>query len=281
MKLGYNTNGLACHRWQQALELLAETGYRAVALTLDHHLLDPYSADLAHQLLEVRRTLDRLQLSVVVETGARFLLNPKVKHDPTLLSPTPEERNCRIDFLIRSLDIAAELRAEALSFWSGSLRENIPENAAFDRLVEAIQPVLSRAESKNVPLAFEPEPGMFIDTMTRYARLKERLPSPLFGLTLDVGHLHCLNDGPIPDQIRHWKKLLWNVHIEDMLPGVHEHLRFGHGSIDFPPIINALKSINYHGCLNVELSRHSHIAPETLRESYSFLSPLLNAPAKK
>ncbi|MCA9094986.1 MAG: sugar phosphate isomerase/epimerase, partial [Planctomycetaceae bacterium] len=109
MKLGYNTNGLACHRWQQALELLAETGYRAVALTLDHHLLDPYSTDLAHQLGEVRRTLDRLQLSVVVETGARFLLNPKVKHDPTLLSPTPEQRNLRVDFLIRSLDIAAEL----------------------------------------------------------------------------------------------------------------------------------------------------------------------------
>ncbi len=112
--------------------------------------------------------------------------------------------------------------------------------------------------------------------MARYSRLKDRLASPIFGLTLDVGHLHCLNDGPIPDRIVEWRDWLWNVHIEDMLPGIHEHLRFGEGSIDFPPVISALKSIDYRGCLNVELSRHSHIAPQVLRESHEFLSRLLH-----
>ena len=36
MLLGYNTNGLAFHRWQDGLELLAEIGYRAVGITVDH-----------------------------------------------------------------------------------------------------------------------------------------------------------------------------------------------------------------------------------------------------
>ena len=121
MKLGFNTNGLACHRTQEGLSLLAETGYRAVALTLDHHLLDPYSKNLSREMDETRSLLRRLDLAVVVETGARFLLNPRVKHDPTLLSPTPEERARRVDFLVRSIDIACELEAEALSFWSGAL----------------------------------------------------------------------------------------------------------------------------------------------------------------
>lgn len=275
MKLGFNTNGLGCHRWQEGLALLAETGYQAVALTLDHSLLDPYSPNLSRDLREAKRLLTELNLAVVIETGARYLLNPRVKHDPTLLSPTEVERARRIDFLNRSIDIAAELNAEAVSFWSGTLKEEISEDEAFDRLVDACRPVIAHAESQSVRLAFEPEPGMFIDTMDRYARLKDQLSSPFFGLTLDVGHVHCLSDGSISEQIRRWSEWLWNVHIEDMLPGVHDHLRFGQGDIDFPPVIEALKAISYSGCLNVELSRHSHMAPEVVRESFDFLSPLL------
>src|SRR6185312_13336299 len=46
MLLGYNTNGLAFHRWDDALRLLADVGYESVAVTLDHHCLDPFSEDL-------------------------------------------------------------------------------------------------------------------------------------------------------------------------------------------------------------------------------------------
>ena len=35
MKLGYNTNGLCNHRLIDAIHLLADEGYRSVAITLD------------------------------------------------------------------------------------------------------------------------------------------------------------------------------------------------------------------------------------------------------
>ena len=43
---GYNTNGFAHHRLEDAIEVLAETGYKSVALTLDHHSLNPFAPDL-------------------------------------------------------------------------------------------------------------------------------------------------------------------------------------------------------------------------------------------
>jgi sugar phosphate isomerase/epimerase len=64
---------------------------------------------------------------------------------------------------------------------------------------------------------------------------------------------------------------LVNVQIDDMCRGVHEHLPFGAGEIDFPPVIRALAQGGYTGLVAVELPRHSHAAPTVASESLAFL----------
>lgn len=278
MHLGYNTNGLAHHRLLDAIELLADEGYSSIAITLDAGALDPYEepSELARQVHRVRSALDRRGLARVVETGARYLLNPRLKHDPTLMNPEPARRDCRVDFLRRSIDIASALGAEAVSFWSGKAPSPVDEDEGLSRLVEALQPVLQHAEKSRMPLAFEPEPGMFIDTLDRFAGLDERIAHPLFDLTVDVGHVHCSVEGDMAERLRAWGPRIRNIHIEDMIQGVHEHLMFGEGTIDFPPIFRALGEIGYARGIHVELSRHSHMAVEALRESAAFLKPLMS-----
>lgn len=277
MRLGYNTNGLAHHRLLDGIELLAEEGYQSVALTLDAGALDPYDdpTTLDRQVAKVRDALDSHGLARVIETGARFLLNPRLKHDPTLMDPDPARRGVRVDFLRRAIDVAARLGAEAISFWSGILRDGAPDEQAFDRLASALQPVLNRAEERRMRLAFEPEPGMFIDTFARFRGLDERIRHPLFDLTVDIGHVHCIEEGAVADHLRAWGPRIVNTHIEDMTRGVHEHLMFGEGTINFAPILSALREIGYGGGLHVELSRHSHMAVEAVKHSAAFLRPYL------
>ena len=44
------------------------------------------------------------------------------------------------------------------------------------------------------------------------------------------------------------------------------------GAVDFASVArDAIRDIGYAGGVNVELSRHSHMAPEVVRESYAFL----------
>ena len=276
MELGYNTNGTAFHRWQDAIALMAEVGYKAVAITIDNHCLSPFSPQIDGEVAEMKTLLTRLGMTSVIETGARFLLDPHRKHEPTLLSPTPAERERRIEFLCRCIDIAEQLQSQAVSFWSGACRVSVTEELIWDWLTEGCQQVADYAGRKNVRLAFEPEPGMFIERMDQFERLDERLNAPHFGLTMDIGHVHCVETNTtIGDQLRRWADRLYNVHIEDMKRGVHEHLQFGDGEIDFASVIATLKDLGYEGPLAVELSRHSHRAPDVMRESFDFLSRLI------
>jgi sugar phosphate isomerase/epimerase len=271
MRFGYNTNGFAHHRLDDALTILVELGYRSVALTLDHHVLNPYDADTSRQLPIVHDRLRELGLGVVVETGARFLLDPRRKHQPTLLSADAAQRARRLDFLRRAVDVAAALEADAVSFWSGTALGPATDKELMDRLVEGCRQLCNHAARRRMRLAFEPEPGMFIDTMTRWAELYERVSHPSFGLTIDIGHLHCLGEMPVAPHLRRWRDRLWNVHIEDMRRGVHDHLMFGEGEIDFTEALGALREIDYAGGVHVELSRHSHDAVETARRALAFL----------
>ena len=116
---------------------------------------------------------------------------------------------------------------------------------------------------------------MFIDTFARFAELDERVGHELFQLTVDLGHVHCIEQGEVADHVRVWGPRIINIHIEDMNRGVHEHLMFGEGTMDFPPIARALREVGYQGGLHVELSRHSHMAVEAVRKSSAFLRPLL------
>jgi len=275
MYLGYNTNGLAHHGLLDAIELLADIGYGGVAITIDHHALNPRDPGCRAQLAAVREALRRHGLRCVIETGARFLLDPRCKHEPTLVSPEPERRRRRLEFLQHSVSVAEELESDCVSLFAGVVRDDCSREEALERLRGGLLEILELADRRGVTLAFEPEPGMLVDTMDSFDALLARLDGRPLKLTLDVGHLHCLGEAPPAEVICKYRDLLVNVHLEDTRAGVHEHLMFGEGEMDFPPIFAALKEIGYEGGVFVELSRHSHMAPEAARRSIELLEPML------
>ena len=282
MLLGYNTNGFAHHPLVDAIAMLADLGYQSVAITLDYHSLNPFDPDLTSQLQQVKKLLIERRLACTIETGARFLLDPWQKHWPTLLSPDPTSRQIRRHFLQRAIDIASELGSNCVSLWSGSLNSHEKLDATQTtevqqaRLAEELRLLTQYAAARNIQIGFEPEPGMLIDTMARWDQLLAQGGLEDLRLTLDIGHLHCQGEFPIAEYIRRYGERLINVHLEDMKQGIHEHLQFGEGEMDFPPIIAALQEIQYQGPIHVELSRHSHMAPMAAQAAWQYLSPLVS-----
>ncbi len=272
-RLGYNTNGFISHSLESALEIIARLGYSSVAITLDHHALNPWQRNLDEEIETVKKLLKRHSLACVIETGARFLLDPLFKHEPTLISNDAQRRKLRLDFLKKAMDIAARLNATALSFWSGKKPEDMDAMQAWCWLISGCRELAEYAanQENSIPMGFEPEPGMFIENLGGYRKLKKEISSDLFGLTLDLGHAFMTEDMSVGDCIRQYRYDICNIHIEDMKKEVHEHLFFGEGEMEFADIFQAINDIGYTGPVNVELSRHSHMAPETAGKAIAFL----------
>ncbi|MFB6680026.1 sugar phosphate isomerase/epimerase family protein [Streptomyces sp. NPDC056390] len=272
IRWGYGTNGLTDLRLEDALAVLADLGYDGVGLTLDHMHLDPLVPDLPTRTRQVARVLDRHGLGVTIETGARYVLDPRRKHGPSLLDPDPDARASRTRLLIRAVQVAADLGAHAVHCFSGITPDGTDDGTAWKRLADALAPVLDAASAAGVPLAIEPEPGHLLATLADFHYLREEFGGPeALGLTLDIGHCQCLEPLPPADCVREAAPWLKHVQIEDMRRGVHEHLPFGDGEIDFPPVLEALEATGYQGLAVVELPRHSHAGPQLAEESLRFL----------
>ncbi len=276
MLLGYNTNGLAHHSLSAAIDLIADIGYGAIAITLDHATLNPFDADIDQQVTRCAEQLTERSLVPVIETGARYLLDSRKKHWPTLVAVAHDDRSFRADLISRSLRIAGGLGSRVVSFWSGVADDKADRATCIDRLVGALPPLIDQAASRGIVLAFEPEPGMAIATLADFWELLEALvaakvETDFLKLTLDTVHLHCQGEGSIADRICAWSPFIANVHLADAPPDEHDHRMFGEGTIDFVPVLAELRKLD-DVPICVELSRHSHNGPMAVQQAFDFLA---------
>ena len=269
LRFAYNTNGAANHRLDDALSLIADSGYDGVALTLDHHHLDPMEEGWERRTEALARDLAARRLGAVIETGARFLLDPRRKHEPTLLSESPEGRARRVAFLQRAVDIGAMLGAEAVSFWAGVPNSGLERDLATGWLIEGIERVLEHAGKRGVAAALEPEPGMLVETLDDWLVLSRDLPA--LTLALDLGHCLVTGEREPTAAVREFAANLGTVAVEDMRRGDHTHLPFGEGDMDIPACLDALEEVGFRGLVCVELSRESHRADTMVPRSLDWL----------
>lgn len=281
LRYAYNTNGTASHRLDDALSLIADAGYDGVALTLDHHHFDPFEPDCGPRAERLARRLGSLGLGSVIETGARYLLDPRAKHEPTLVTRDPGGRARRVDFLCRAIDIAATLGSEAVSFWAGVPKAGVTREEAWGWMRAGLEEVCRHAQARGVTVALEPEPGMLVETVDDYATVARDLPG--LTLALDLGHCLVTGERDPAAAAREFAGRIGTVSIEDMKRGEHIHLAFGEGDMDIPGILDALEEIAFSRLVCVELSRDSHRAdvmvPQALRYLRSCRVEVERAPA--
>lgn len=281
MRIGYHTKGMSQHGLIDGLNLLADTGYRSVAICIDRGWLAPSDDDVKARVQQVRSFLAERGMKCVVEGNANFLLDSRQKNFPTLMEHDPGDIESRMRYLKYCIDVAVELDADCMSMKSGAKPDGLTFEQAMGRLVDGVGELLLYAAERDVVISIEPEPGMLVDTLGRFDRLLHLFDSPRLMLTLDASHLFCNGELPVAAQLERWQNRISNIHISDARDGQIFHLPFQDGQIGFPLVLDAVAAIEYEFGIHVDLPQHSYDAANMICQSYNFLSPMIKAAKAK
>jgi sugar phosphate isomerase/epimerase len=181
-----------------------------------------------------------------VGTGAGM-----VKHKLSLSDPDSTRRREAIQFARSMIEYGSELQAPAII---GSMQGRwvLPQTReqALEALRSSIQELADFAQSRSVPLIFEPvnryETNL-ITSVTVGCEFLNSLKSKNVKLLADLFHLN-IEEPDIAEALRQAGNAIGHVHFADS-----NRFAAGFGHTDFVPIIAALHEIGYEGYLSAEV----------------------------
>ncbi|MEM9828360.1 MAG: sugar phosphate isomerase/epimerase family protein [Planctomycetota bacterium] len=246
---------------REALTLASTHGYRGweVAPFMLAGNIDAFDAS---QRVEYRRTVESAGLEII---GLHWLLAKTEGFH--LTTPDVQTRARTSDYLSRLAVLCRELGGDLMVLGSPQQR-NFPseqgEASAMENAAQTLRDVIPALEKSNVRIAVEPlgrPEGNFLNTADKAVELIDRVGHPNIQLHLDVKAMS--DEGPSIDSIirRHGDRV---VHFHANDPNL---LGPGMGEVEFPPIISALKEINYQGWVSVEVFRYDPGVETILAES--------------
>jgi sugar phosphate isomerase/epimerase len=278
MQLAFSSNAYLNFSFAEAAQRIKSAGFAGIEIMADVPHAWP-----AYLLPEQKRTLKKqiddngLQISNVNAFMMNAINDHRQKYwHPSWIEPYLPYRRVRIDHTFRALDLAKELGAPCITTEPGGpLEPGQKWEEALEIFCESLRPVADHARAIGVPLLVEPEPGLLIETAAQYERFAEVFNHKGIGLNFDIGHMYCVKDDPAT-AIKQLAKHIRHVHLEDIAASrVHHHLVPGKGAIEFKPVIDALKEMNYQGWVTIELYPYIENPDDAAREAYRVIAPMI------
>jgi sugar phosphate isomerase/epimerase len=278
MQLAFSSNAYLRFTIEETIARIAAIGYRGVELLADVPHAWPAGL-LSSQVDAIRKSLQihRLTVSNINAFMMNAIADPRQPYwHPSWIDPDPHYRAIRREHTKRALKLASELGAPHITTEPGGpLFAGQKWQSAAAVFYDELMPCVELAESLDLPILIEPEPGLLIERFDQYLEFADRLDSRYVRLNFDVGHAYCVGEDPqdwIPRMVEH----TFHYHFEDIAATrVHQHLVPGHGAIDFAATLAAIQKTGYDGWLTVELYPYLDDPDAAAREAREHLSQVL------
>ena len=194
IKLSYSTFGLTNLDFLEAIQAVDRAGYPGIELSFHRDQFNPF--EITDEYIEsIRHRLQSTNVLAACVATASHFFTPSRPHEPSLICPDLAGRKRRINLIKRGIDLARKLSIPLVTFGSGFIRDEHVQNPSIDPhdlLVDSIQLCLREIrDDENITLLIEPEPGMYIETISQGISLLNVIDSPHFKLHLDLCHMYC------------------------------------------------------------------------------------------
>lgn len=233
------------------IERLARIGYDGIEIgcASPHAWPDYLSGD---DRREIRKSLDEhgiVASSLLPAPGGGPGGNPA--------SPIAAERAWIRDHYCQVIDLAAELGARRVLYIPGWLVFGTTRTDAWSWSLETLVHAARHARQYDITLCVEPTPAdsNFVDTPDHALEMRAASGEPNVKVMFDTYHALYRQEDPA-DQVYQMAEHLDHVHVADS-----DRLPPGRGTMDFLPLMLALKDVGFDGYVTMETgfsSRATH-----------------------
>jgi protein FrlC len=278
VELAFSTNAYTRHALPEAVERIADHGYAGVEVLGDepHAYFPEFGDDDREDLLAALDSTGLAVSNVNANTATGYYNDapPSSFFDPSIITADDEQREWRIDYTKRAIDLASRTDAPAVCLATGRPLPGNPPERTYEYLLDSLHTILDYADERGVDVGIEYEPELLIECTEEVLALIEDVGRDSLGVNLDVGHAAVYGDKPA-EAIRRSAGHITGVHLEDIVGGVrgkHYHRIPGEGDLDFRAIFDTLDDIGYDGFATLELYTYPDEPDTAAREAHEALS---------
>jgi protein FrlC len=199
----------------------------------------------------IRKEIDKRQLNVCCFT-------PEITNYPiNIAAQELYIRKRSIDYMLKSMHIAAELGIKLMQISSGSGYYNESPDEAWKRSRNSLETIVQQAEALGIQLSLEPllsHESNLVNSLPSVHRMLEDIPSPFLGILIDTVSMTA-SDETLNDYFKAFGSQIKHIQLCD---GPDGHLTWGDGNFELRNFLQTLRENGYEGYLGLEIFGHSY-----------------------
>ena len=238
--------------WAQRFEAAGKAGYDFLEISVDETPERMARLDWStKERFEFFRTSRECGVPVPTMCLSGHRKIPFGSADPTI-------RAQAADFMSKAIRFASDTGIRVIQLAGYDVYYEPATRESRERYYEGMERALEEAARHQVTLALEIMDTPFMNSISKYLVLKDRLPSPWLMVYPDLGNLTAWGND-VERELRLGITHIVGIHVKETkpvgpgFPGAFRDIPFGDGSVDFVHCFKTLRDLRYAGPFLIEM----------------------------
>jgi len=262
--------------WKERLLLAKKLGFDFVEMSIDEtdERLDRLDWT-REERKEIREAIDETNvkiLSICLSGHRRFPFG----------SEDAKVRAIALELMEKALNLASDLGVRTIQLAGYDVYYEEKTLRSREYFIENLKQAVAMAASKEIVLSIEIMDDPFMNSISKFLKIKEQIRSPYLQVYPDLGNLSAWPGNDVGYELEIGIDQISAIHLKDTLAvtdqfaGKFKEVPFGNGCVDFLGCFKTLKRLEYHGPFLIEMwSENSDTPEKEIEEAKAFLWPYL------
>ena len=262
--------------WLERLTLVKELGFDFIELSIDETdqrlaRLDWDEADIEELLLSIKVTGVPIH-SICLSGHRRYPFG----------SEKLANRQMAAELLTKAILLAHQLHVPLIQIAGYDVYYEEKSQLSREGFIQGLKNGLAQAAPLGITLGIEIMDDPFMNSISKFLKIKEQIASPYLQVYPDLGNLSAWPENEASYELEKGINHIVAIHLKDTLgvtqefDGQFRDVPFGEGCVDFLGLLTTLRRLDYQGSFLIEMwSGKQSDFKEAIRQAKAYLEPLL------